>query len=492
MRSIRAHLVAWNALTLALLFALLGVILHFSVGAVLLASIDHDLDIRAQRMLYLPPPDDLSPAQLARQKLEPQPRAPKSPPASPVPRPQRPYGAEVFIETAQGAVKLLPRLINIQGQVLRPPGDTKLCDRAAFAAALQGRNSNSTIEMEGQNVRIASRRFPPQGRVQMVIQAPYPLAANERAVQSVDRALLLLLPVALLCAGLGGALSTQRVLQPVRKITQAAERIGTHDLSERLPQNGHDEFAQLSGTFNDLLSRVQSAFDKQRNLIEQQRRFTADAAHELRTPLTVIKANSSLCLNQKTSLPDALQSMQEVDGAASSMTHLVNDLLLLARSDEGQLGRNRTLFSLREVAERAISSTRLQRESAPIDNTIEDALWAEANEEEITRLLTNLLQNAVRYTPPSGKITVRANHTKGWLELWVCDSGMGIAPQHLPHLGERFYRIESSRARYEGGTGLGLSICRGIVAAHGGHIGFQSEEGKGTTVEVRLPLPPHV
>ena len=170
------------------------------------------------------------------------------------------------------------------------------------------------------------------------------------------------------------------------------------------------------------------------------------------------------------------------------MSRLVRDLLLLARSDAGQLGRNRIELFVREVLERAVAGIRVAHPDRDIRLDIADeSLTLVGNEEELVRLFTNVLDNAVRYTPSSGSIRVAAFAAPGnQIHIRVADTGIGIAPEHLPHLGERFYRVDPARTRSDGGTGLGLSICRGIVEAHGGMLTIASVPGEGTSVTVLL------
>jgi len=460
-QSVRTQLVWWNILALALLLGALGGVVRTLVRSTIMNSIDHELDARTHG-----PPPGLHPAREGHGHGE---REEHGPHPDPNPNPYR------------------PRLFDLTGHSLNPFHQAEpLWDPAAFALAKTGQMRYSTVDANGEPVRVLSRPFPRQGPIEGVVQAAYPLADVGRALRGLDRALLLLLPVALLCAGVGGALLTDRVLRRVRRLTQAAGRIGARDLSERLPVTGRDEFSDLAETFNGLLGRLETAFGRQQRLIEQQRRFTADASHELKTPLTIIQGNTSLALSGQPALDDYRQAMAEIGQAAETMSRLVRDLILLAQSDAGRLGQNRIELLIREVLERAVS--RVPRPDAPISLSVEDeALSLPGNEEELMRLFTNLLTNAARHTPAGGRITLAARRAGGQTVVTVADTGDGIAPEHLPHLGERFYRVDSARARLDGGTGLGLSIARSIVEAHGGTLTIASVLGEGTTVTVTLP-----
>ena len=494
-QSVRTQLVWWNIAALALLLGAFGGVVRYLVGSTILLSVDRELDQRSRPQgeghpFWGPPPGQRPPRDgegpprngegPPRDGEGPQ-RNGAGPPPEDFPRRNR---RQVWADTNPNH----PRFFDLSGHSHNPFGQNEpLWDPAAFARAkTTGQMVYSIVEADGQPVRVLSRPFLLHGVVEGVIQVPYPLADVQRALRGLDRALLTLLPVALLCAGVGGALLTDRVLKRVRRLTQAAEGIGAGDLSERLPSSGQDEFSELAETFNGLLGRLETAFAKQQRLIVQQRRFTADASHELKTPLTIIQGNTSLALHGQPGAEEYKRSMQEIGAAAETMSRLVRDLILLAHSDAGRLGRQRIELLLREVLERAVS--RVPRPSAPICLTLGDeALSVPGNEEELVRLFTNLLTNAAHHTPCDGKITLSARREGTQAVITVADTGDGIAPEHLPHLGERFYRVDSARSRTDGGTGLGLSICLGIVEAHDGEMTFASTLGEGTTVTVRLP-----
>ena len=504
-QSVRTQLVWWNILALALLLGALGGVVRYLVGSTIMNSVDQDLDRRTHPPGRRPGagPSGFDPHRFDPHRFDPhgfggpQSGSPQSghrgfgplgfgPPGEGRP----PHSPDEAAPGEHGSARdsYRPRFFDLSGHSHGPfAASEPLWDRRTFALAKIGQTVYSTLTVSGEPVRVLSRPFPPQGPAQGVIQAAYPLTDVRRALAGLDKALLTLLPVALLCAGLGGAWLTDRVLRRVRRLTQAAGGIGARDLSERLPVTGRDEFSELADTFNGLLGRLETAFAAQQRLIEQQRRFTADASHELKTPLTIIQGNTSLALSGSPGQAEYRQAMQEIGSAAETMSRLVHDLILLAHSDAGRLGRDRIELLARDFLERAVA--RVPRAgSAPIRLRIADeTLSVPGNEEELVRLFANLLTNAVHHTPPDGEITVTAERGGDRAVITVTDTGDGIAPEHLPHLGERFYRIDTARARTDGGTGLGLSISRGIVEAHGGTLAFESVVGQGTTVTVTLP-----
>lgn len=455
--SVRLRLVLWNMLTLAFLMVALGFIAEGLARSLMIRSVDHDLAKKAQKQAEEPGNREDGPGRRAPGEL-------RDPGRRPAPDPH-------FEQ---------PRIMNLQGRVTSPPGVADPWDPAAVALATPGEPVFTTVVADGESVRVISLAYPQGKPPTGVIQVPYLLVEVNRALGGLHRALLGLLPLALLGAAVGGSLLTSRALRPVRQITELADRIGDEGLAERLPVAGKDEFWQLADVLNRMLDRLQA-------MVERERRFSADASHELRTPLSVIKANTSLSLSPGQAQADLVRSMEAIDRTADGMANLVQDLLLLARTDSGQAIHKPTLLLLEDVLRSAIRNAGAAGSAAIALAGSAPGLCVVGDEEALTRLFTNLLQNAVRYTPGDGRVTVTASREGAVASVLVSDTGIGIAPEHLPHLGTRFYRVDTSRARQDGGTGLGLAICRSIVATHGGELTIESRVGTGTTVHVTLP-----
>lgn len=503
-RSVRTQLTVWNIVTLAVMLAILGVFIRFTVRATITASVDRELEASARRFTRGPFRGQMGPDRGPGGGPQggpgpgdgggPPPDMPSPGPPPDMggggPGPDRPPGEG---PRRPDSGPYAPRLLDANGKVINAGANLAPWDAAAFAAAAKGRAIFTTITLRDTRLRVLSRPLAPDGPA-VVVQVVYPLADVDQSLEGVNTAMFTLIPVALLCAGLGGAFLTGRALKPVRRLTLTAARIGAQDLSERLPVTGEDEFSDLSATFNAMLQRLESSFDEQgrlveelRRLIEQERRFTADASHELRTPLTVIKANTSLALGGNDLPEEQRQTMEDINRAADTASGLVRDLLFLAQSDAGRLGRESIALPIRDVLERA-TALFAHREHATIRLDAPDAaLCVLGNEDDLVRVFSNLLENAVRYTPADGSITVTAKGNGPDVEISVADTGIGVAPEHVQHLGERFYRVDPSRTRSGGGAGLGLSICKGIVEAYGGRLHIASKLGNGTTVSVALP-----
>jgi two-component system OmpR family sensor kinase len=285
----------------------------------------------------------------------------------------------------------------------------------------------------------------------------------------------------------GGAyLLTRAALSPVEAIVTAAGEMSEGDLSRRLPvANPNDEIGRLTTTINALLARLEVAFTRLEETLSRQRRFAADASHELRTPLTSISGHARM-LDEWALDSDketAHRSVDTIRREAGKMRGLVESLLTLTRGDEGapmEVGR----YDLGAVAKEATETAadgRVSVEFVPIGHEITAAF----DRERILQLAYILVDNAVKYTPDGGSVTVRVEEEDGSVALAVSDTGVGISEDQLPLVFERFYRADAARA--EEGVGLGLSIARQIAEAHGGTIEVRSKLGVGSTFVLLLP-----
>lgn len=515
--SVRLRLTLWNVGVLALVLGGFGVALGLTMRAWLNAGVDQDLALRGEMTVGMwmtprpprPPHREFQPRNHEVGSPDPRPTVvgENSPPEPPEPaeprRPQPPWGnGRGFFFRPPAAVPVRdpsfegPRFMRIGNADLRgflPPGvpTSAYDDRAAWLAVAENEGQYATILMDGEPVRLYSVPVNPFGKIIGVAQVAHPLGEQERLLAGFNTTLLMLIPLALGVAGIGGAFLTGRALRPVRQVTQAASLLGADDLSQRLPVGGDDEFSELATTFNGMLGRLEEAFRQLEQAYEQQRRFAGDASHELRTPLTVLKANTSLALAGERSAAEYREALVAANEAADTMSRIVGDLLLLVRSDGGQLQLDHKPLALSDVLRRAAAV--LPLEGGPtVRFALPDpppAVLGDAH--HLARLFGNLLENSVRHTPPTGQVAVLAEQTEDIVRIRVADTGEGIPPEHVPHVFERFYRVDAARthARHGlgGGTGLGLAICKEIATAHGGSIEIRSAVGRGTAVTVTLP-----
>ncbi|MCC6791491.1 MAG: HAMP domain-containing protein [Thermomicrobiales bacterium] len=337
---------------------------------------------------------------------------------------------------------------------------------------------------DGTEVRIYGRRTSDEPKNAAAIFVAMPLGPLE---SDLLRLRVLLVAVVLgtttLAAGIGWFLAA-KAMQPVDRMTRAAQAIGgAADLSERVPvPQQHDEIGRLALTFNQMLGRLQQAF-------ATQRQFLADASHELRSPLTAIRANvETVRRGVDTDPADRDETLRIVEREVDRMGRLVDDLLTLARADAGQEPLRERL-SLDELLLEVYHQQRALAGRVRLIVGEFEPVEIDGDPDRIKQLLLNLIDNALRHTPVGGTVTLDLTHTDHEARIRVRDTGAGIAPEHLPHIFERFYRIDSARSREAGGTGLGLAISREIAETHGGRIEVESTLGAGTTFTVILPTP---
>jgi heavy metal sensor kinase len=289
----------------------------------------------------------------------------------------------------------------------------------------------------------------------------------------------------------GGFWLADRAMRPVKTITQAARTIGETDLSRRINSKSKDELGELANTFDAMLARLQSAF-------ERQRQFVADASHELRTPLTIVNLETSRAIASRRSPQEYQHALSIIHSENDFMTSLVNDLLTLARMDAGQTTIEKTPLDLSDVAVETVERL------TPLANrngvTLEAGDLPETrilgDRQYLLQMLSNLVENAIKYTTgDKKKVCVETGSADGTGWVRVSDNGPGIAPEHLPHLFDRFYRVDKARTRdaeaesnprSPTGSGLGLSIVQWIAQVHGGKVKVESTLGTGTMFEIRF------
>jgi heavy metal sensor kinase len=366
--------------------------------------------------------------------------------------------------------------------------DTNLfSSAAAVTAGFTGVPATGTVtDGRGRRWRLATHPVLSGGRTAAVVAVAHDLHEVDEVLGRLSFVMMALLPIALLGAGLGGFALAGRALAPVDRIRQAAAEISEKDLSRRLPVGARDELGRLAATFNALIERLEKAF-------ERQRQFTADASHELRTPLSVIRAITSQRgpegAPRRRHPEEYEEALRQIDEASAYMAKLVSHLLTLARADAGQLQLEREALNLSELLEHVAAQVG-EAASRAIPVLTDGTVWVEADPLRLTELFLNLLENATKYTPPEGSVEVRVRRIGLEAEVIVEDAGIGIPPDQLAHIFERFYRVDGARAREEGGAGLGLAIARWIAEAHHGTVRARSVPGRGTTMTVRLPAMP--
>jgi len=305
----------------------------------------------------------------------------------------------------------------------------------------------------------------------------------DESLAGLIRTLAIAGPLTLVLAGAGGIFLAQRALKPVDQITRTAHEIEESDLSRRIPVQSKDELGRLAATLNQMIERLEKAF-------KRQQRFTSDASHELRTPLAVIQAESTLALNKERTANEYKQSLEIVSNESMLMAKVVDQLLTLARADSGKEQLSFEEIDLSEL----LAGVAAHAEILCRDKGLEfysdrmETILVSGDRAKLRELFLNLLDNAIRYSPDGGKISLTLRRAEEMAVISIADTGIGISEEDIPHIFERFYRVDKARSRVENGVGLGLAICKYIAEIHGGRIEVISRLGEGSTFSVWLPI----
>lgn len=332
--------------------------------------------------------------------------------------------------------------------------------------------------------RMIVRRMYYNGRLIGYLQAALPIGDVETALDKLLRIILLANLFAVILIASGGYLLTRNALKPILTITQKANQISHSNLDERIPvRHKKDELGLLSQTLNDLLARMQQAF-------ESQQTFMADAAHELKTPLSVLRAHWESELNNPRVTDQLKEKIVRDVETISRLSRMINNLLLLSQSEAKYAAFEFDTVQLDQIIKDVVSNldalAELKSQVIHLESLPEIKLAADPN--KIYQLFFNLIENAIKYTQEEGTITISLVLEKEQAVVRITDNGPGIPQEDLPHIFKRFYRVHKDRARESGGSGLGLAICKLIARMHRGTIDVSSQAGCGTTFTVRLPV----
>jgi len=356
--------------------------------------------------------------------------------------------------------------------------------REVLARTTESERGESRLSLPRQRSRAVAHPAESGGRQYraVALSSLEPVSAELAVVR---RVLYFALPVLLLVAAAGGFLLADRSLRPLGRMVEQARGITGRNLHHRLDIGpSTEELATLAAAFNELLARLDASFDTMR-------RFMADASHELRTPIAVIRGEADVALGRDRSGTEYRGSLAVIHDESTRLARLVDDLLNLARADAGTAKLEVREFYLNDLLAdccRSMQALAAAKEIALECRSSEDVPFR-GDEELLRRLVLNLLDNAVRYTPRQGKVSARVEKAGGATRISVCDTGAGIPAEAVPHVFERFYRGDAARSRQDGGFGLGLAIVKWVAECHNGSVELDSREGEGSTFTVVLPQP---
>ncbi|HVU08847.1 MAG TPA: ATP-binding protein [Verrucomicrobiae bacterium] len=337
---------------------------------------------------------------------------------------------------------------------------------------------------DGKTMLIAGLNFKSSGNPTYLVEFGVLLDPVETMLNHLFLQLALGFPLAIIIIAIGGWWLVRRALMPVEQITNAAERITQHNLSERLPvAHTGDELERLSISLNRMIARLDDAF-------QNSKRFVADASHDLRTPITILRGE----LESLAETPELDSELRErITSLLEEIIHLgkiVEQLFTLSRLDAGEAQTEWTRFDLAELAKTTAEQMTLLAEDKGVSISCNASQWlpVKGNRVRLKQVIVNLLDNAIKYTPANGRIQLRIQPINGHAVLEVEDTGIGIPPDALPHVFDRFYQVDQARSANSESAGLGLSIVKSICAAHGAEVEAQSTFGSGSRFLVKVPL----
>ncbi|HEY9167787.1 MAG TPA: ATP-binding protein [Candidatus Kryptonia bacterium] len=320
------------------------------------------------------------------------------------------------------------------------------------------------------------------------IRVAYPEDEIKEVLQNLFSIFLLLIPIVFLISVVGGYFLAKQSLRPVDRITQTAREITARNLRQQIEvANPRDEIGRLAETLNDMISRLEASF-------EQVSQFSIDASHELRTPLTIMRGEIELALRGSRTTASYKKTLASLLDEVIRMSEIIEGLILLAKADTGVAKLEKKPTRLDQLVTEIKSDMEILADQKKVAISISklEELTVSGDEVKLRQLMLNLIDNAIKYTPSGGRVTLSLQAVDGCADFVVEDSGVGIASEDLAKIFDRFYRVDKSRSRLPAGLGLGLSIAKWVAEAHGGHITVESKSGVGSKFSVFIPADPVV
>ena len=400
-------------------------------------------------------------------------------------------GMRIAIIDSTGAIVAMTDTVGDSDTGLHRPAATAFTDRLVTEVRNRRADGGFAITVPGEDgdMRLLARRLD-VGTQQFMLVSAYALGEFAEVIARIRRIFLVSIPVVLLLSTLGSYVLANRFLAPLSVMSRQASGISVSNLHERLPVKGGDELEKLATVANGLLDRLEDAFD-------QQRKFVADASHELRTPTAVVNTEADITLSRPhRDEAEYRASVEIMQDAARRMSRIVGDLFLLSRADAGHLVMKSELLYLDEAVQDATRALRQLANARGVDIVVHELTEAPfvGDVDLIGRLVLNLIDNAVKYSPVGGVVGVSLTQQYGEYDIRVSDNGPGIPREVRERIFERFYRVDAARSRAEAsktsGAGLGLAIARRIAEMHGGHVDLDTWTPGNTQFVITMPVPP--
>jgi heavy metal sensor kinase len=461
-RSISFRLVVWYAGLLAVIFSALFALLYLNVRLFLINDMSQSQTRRVQQVASLLLASPTQNAQIATQ------------------------AKELFQPEANAR---FIRISKANGTVIYVSGAPT--DGSFDPSEIPSVNPSSQTEFSrqiqlsgGETMMVTALKYTSPDNHDYFVEYGASLDPVQTTLDRLFLRLALGLPLAIILMTAGGYWLIRRALAPVEQVTRAAERITQHNLNERLPvSNTGDELERLSVSLNRMIARLNDAF-------LNSKRFVADASHELRTPLTILRGELETMAEDPRLVLEWRERTASLLEETERLSRIVEQLFALSRLDAGEAQTEWAQFDLAELARSTAEQMNLLAEDKGISITCDAAqpVNVEGDRARLKQVVVNLLDNAIKYTPKRGGIQMRIHAVNGHAVLEVEDNGMGIAQEALPHVFERFYRVDRTRSGESEGAGLGLSIVKSICTAHGAEVGVTSIPNVGTRFSVKLPL----
>lgn len=464
-RSIRFKLTLWYLVTLTAILLLFSTCIYLTISNRLYAEVDQELLATAEAV------------------------------ASPTLAPFRASAPSVFDQILEDF--LGPKISNKFVQISNPDGKvfshtTNLdgnylpLDKTALIISGIGKSTYHTYRnlFWRYPVRVITMPVIDNGQLVHIVQVGMLMDYTTDILEKLLLIFVVSIPLAVVFLLYAGWFLAGRALKPVEVITRNARAISADNLDYRLEvQNPNDEIGRLARTFNMTLDRLQSAFNRMR-------RFSTDVSHELRTPLTILRGETEVGIRWGGDTEDLQKILKSNMEEINRMSDIIDNLLELSRTEEGKLVLDLAPVKLHDLLKDVCTkaAAEAERKKIALHLTAPSPLEVVGDANRLQQIFFSLLENAVKFTPPGGRVSLEMETEGNWAKVSVTDTGPGIPEQDLPHIFDQFYRVDGARNRNDGGSGLGLSLVRALCEAHGGKVEVVSLPGSGSTFTVSLPL----